>query len=124
MQQREEHTSGVDAAALLLGGGRVLGPAPSLGLPSTCPRRYSHPHVTDDVLGDWRCQEGRQHLKRMQEGVRLVVVIPAPVATAGRGRGSDKGAGRWSLGGEAQARLSKPTPAPHFHPQAEAGAQP
>lgn len=50
--------------------------------PSPTPTSHLHPHVADDILSDRRLQKGRQDLERMQEGVRLVIMIPTAVATA------------------------------------------
>ena len=51
-----------------------------------CPwNQHLHSHVTDDILSDWRLQKGSQDLERMQEGVRLVIMVPAPVAAAEEG---------------------------------------
>lgn len=47
-----------------------------------CPPWHSHSHVTDDVLSDRRHQEGSQDLQGVQEGVRLVVMVPTAVAAA------------------------------------------
>ena len=54
--------------------------------PSPTPTPHLHPHVADDILSDRRLQKGRQDLERMQEGVRLVIMIPTAVATAEGGR--------------------------------------
>lgn len=54
--------------------------------PSPTPTPHLHPHIADDILSDWRLQKGCQDLERMQEGVRLIIMIPTAVATAEGGR--------------------------------------
>lgn len=61
------------------------------GPPSRC--SHLHAHVAEDVLSDRSLQEGGQHLQRMQEGVRLVIVVPAPVAAAEGGTEGEAGTG-------------------------------
>lgn len=63
-------------------GARTLTLSYFLSLPSRRSCWHLHPHVADDIPSDRRFQKGSQDLERMQEGVRLVIMIPTPVATA------------------------------------------